>query len=272
MRKAKRQDDPVSADGWITRGEDHEHRLTLSLHSKLTSMTLCLCLGLAVAGCGPRLATKADPVAQMSNPLLNQNHSQDADVPFVTQPRTASASGSGQANLGSESASRRTREMADWAVNSRDNLDLPFAVVDKVNAKVYIFGVDGQLRGAAPVLLGLAQGDVAAPGVGDMRMSHISPAQRTTPAGRFVVTMGRNSHGKDILWVDYKNAISMHPVVKGSPKERRAQRLDSPSPLDNRISYGCINVPPQFFKSMIHALFSGAGGIVYVLPETKRSK
>ena len=131
--------------------------------------------------------------------------------------------------------------MADWIVGSRDNLNMPFAIVDKANAKVYVFGVDRQLRGAAPVLLGLAQGDYVAPGVGNMRMSRISPRERTTPAGRFVAKMGRNAHGKEVLWVDYKNAISMHPVITSRPEERRAQRLDTPSPLDNRISYGCIN-------------------------------
>jgi hypothetical protein len=45
--------------------------------------------------------------------------------------------------------------------------------------------------------------------------------------------------------------------------------LDSPSPLDNRISYGCINVPVTFFANVIQSLFSGTGGVVYVLPEDK---
>ena len=254
-----------------TQGMDH--RLADSIRarrrrsSRMTGMALCLCLGLLSAGCGPRLATKADTVTRMSNPMLRANYAADAEVPFVTAPRTATADGSRQANFGSESASRRTREMADWVVASRDNLNMPFSIVDKVNAKVYVFGVDGELHGAAPALLGMAQGDYVAPGVGNMRMSHISPAGRTTPAGRFVATMGRNSHGKEILWVNYENAISMHPVVKGRPEERRAQRLGTPSPLDNRISYGCINVPGIFFKNLIHKNFVGKAGIVYVLPE-----
>lgn len=75
------------------------------------------------------------------------------------------------------------------------------------------------------------------------------------------------SHGKEVLWVDYENAISMHPVITSRPKERRQQRLDTPSPLDNRISYGCINVPVQFFQNVIQRMFSGTDGIVYVLPE-----
>lgn len=61
----------------------------------------------------------------------------------------------------------------------------------------------------------------------------------------------------------------MHPVVTSIPEQRRPQRLASPSPLDNRISYGCINVPPEFFADVIHRLFAGTVGIVYVMPETK---
>jgi hypothetical protein len=64
----------------------------------------------------------------------------------------------------------------------------------------------------------------------------------------------------------------LHPVVAGSPKERRAQRLASPSPLDNRISYGCINVPVAFYKTVVSPAFKGTEGIVYVLPETRSAR
>ena len=131
----------------------YEQKMTkaeLQDNPNIASMALCLCLGLLSAGCGPLLATRADDVAHMPNPMLNANYSEDAEVPFVMEPRTAVADGSRQADFASESASRRTREMADWVVSSRDNLNMPFAIVDKVNAKVYVFEVDGKLtrRGA----------------------------------------------------------------------------------------------------------------------------
>lgn len=203
--------------------------------------------------------------------MLDASYAQEAEVPFVTDAKTAMPSRAGQADFGSESASRRTRETADWVVASSDHRNRPFAIVDKVNAKVYVFSVDGQLAGAAPVLLGMGKGDDVAPGISDMPMSRIPPADRTTPAGRFLTAMGRNSYGKEILWLDYKNAISMHPVITSLPKQRRPQRLASPTPLDNRISYGCINVPPEFFTDVIHRLFSGTAGVVYVMPETRRA-
>ncbi|MCK9382486.1 MAG: hypothetical protein M0P95_15660 [Sulfuritalea sp.] len=168
-----------------------------------------------------------------------------------------------------ERASRDARAMADWVVDSGDSRGMPFAIVDKKDAKVFVFDADGRLRGAAPALLGLAVGDDAVPGIGDRPLSSIRPQERTTPAGRFVATLDRNLHGKQILWVDYGGAISMHPVINTKPAEHRPQRLASPTPLDNRISYGCINVPANFFATVVRPAFTGTSGIVYVLPEIK---
>ena len=46
----------------------------------------------------------------------------------------------------------------------------------------------------------------------------------------------------------------------------------SPTPLDNRISFGCINVPAAFFDRVIRPAFKGTNGIVYVLPETRAAR
>ncbi len=42
-----------------------------------------------------------------------------------------------------------------------------------------------------------------------------------------------------------------------------------PSPLDNRISYGCINLPKAFYERTVRSIFLAGSAIVYVLPETK---
>lgn len=171
-----------------------------------------------------------------------------------------------------EVASQDARQVADWVVDSGDNQGMPFVIVDKKEAKVFVFHADGLLRGAAPALLGLALGDDSVPGIGERKLSTIRPDERTTPAGRFVAALDRNLHGGEILWVDYDAAISMHPVITSNPKEQRAQRLASPSVLDNRISYGCINVPAEFFKNVVSAALKGTNGIVYILPETRPSQ
>jgi hypothetical protein len=172
-------------------------------------------------------------------------------------------------NFEQESASLDARHVADWIVHARDNRQLPFVIVDKADGKVFVFYPDGRLRGAAPALLGLAVGDDAVPGIGDRKLSSIRPEERTTPAGRFEASLDRNLRGGQILWVDYETAISLHPVATGNPRERRAERLATPSPSDNRISFGCINVPVAFFRNVVSAAFQGTKGIVYVLPETR---
>lgn len=174
-----------------------------------------------------------------------------------------------RANFEGERKSRNARQVGDWVVDSGDNRGRPFAIVDKVDAKVFIFDGHGRLCGAAPALLGLARGDGAVRGIGDRELSNIRPEERTTPAGRFVSSMGMNSKRKDVLWVDYKNAVSLHRVITTNPGERRLERLATPTPLDNRISYGCINVPAKFFDEVVKPTFTGTSCIVYVLPEIR---
>jgi len=59
--------------------------------------------------------------------------------------------------------------MADWVVDSGDSGSLPFVILDKPDAKVFVFDQNGQLLGAAWVLVGLAQGDDSVPESGPCR-------------------------------------------------------------------------------------------------------
>ena len=172
------------------------------------------------------------------------------------------------ADFAGEVASRDAREVADWVVASRDNHALPFIIIDKVAAKVFVFDAKGEIRGASPALLGAGRGDESVPGIGQRKLATIRPAERTTTAGRFEAALG-NDFDQDILWVDYDTSLSLHRVIVGNPKDRRHARLASPTPLDNRISYGCINVPARFYDSIVVPAFKGTVGIVYILPETK---
>ncbi len=161
------------------------------------------------------------------------------------------------------------RRLADWVVDARDNQGLAFVILDKPRARVYAFDPQGRLRGNAPALLGLARGDDSVPGIGERKIADIRPEERTTPAGRFVAEPGRNANGEDIIWVDYDAAVSMHRVRTTNPAEHRLQRLATPSIADNRISYGCINLPVAFYEKVVSPAFKGGRGIVYVMPDVK---
>lgn len=153
-------------------------------------------------------------------------------------------------------------------VRSGDAAGMAFAVLDKPSATVTIFDAKGQLVARSPVLLGQAVGDVAPPDIGTRPLSKVKPNEKVTSAGRFVTEAGRNHTGEDIVWLDYQQALSMHRVrnVRG---ENRPQRLASPTVADNRISYGCVNMPTSFYDRYIDPLFGKQKGVVYVLPETQ---
>jgi hypothetical protein len=157
-------------------------------------------------------------------------------------------------------------ELAGWVVATRDSEGYPFAVMDKVAAQVLVFGGDGKLRGAAPALFGSAIGDHTAPGVAGLALREIPGRDRTTPAGRFVGGFGPSIDAGRVLWVDYDSSVSMHPTATGVKAEKRPQRLASPTPDDNRITHGCINVSPEFYEQVVAPTFEH-GGVFYVLPE-----
>lgn len=161
-------------------------------------------------------------------------------------------------------------QLARWVRATSDNQRLPFVIVDKKQARVAVFGPDGKLRGITPALMGAARGDHSVPGIGERPMAAIRPEERTTPAGRFMAELGHNIKGEDIVWVDYDAAVSLHRVRATNPAERRLQRLASPTPQDNRISYGCINVPLSFYERIVlPAIKQPQRAVVYVLPETR---
>lgn len=157
-------------------------------------------------------------------------------------------------------------QLAGWVVATGDSEGYPFAIMDKAAAQILVFGGDGRLRGAAPGLFGSAIGDHSAPGIAGLALREIPGRDRTTPAGRFVGGFGPSTDAGRVLWVDYDSAVSMHPTATGVPAERRAERLASPSPDDNRVTHGCINVAPEFYEGIIRPMFD-RGGVFYILPD-----
>jgi hypothetical protein len=160
--------------------------------------------------------------------------------------------------------------VAAWVAASNDNRALPYAIIDKVNAALFLFDASGEQLDAVPVLIGIASGDEATPGVGSKKLSDLGPAEKTTPAGRYLAKFGLPVAGERVLWVDYATSVALHPIPgDASAKERRRERMLSPTPTDNRITFGCINVPRAFYSAKLRPGFRRKGGYVYILPDTK---
>jgi hypothetical protein len=169
-------------------------------------------------------------------------------------------------DFGSERASLDARYAASWVVSGADNRKQPFAVVDKRDARIYVFDTAGRLLGASPVLLGLTPGDFSS-GTGRAPAS-LGAGERTTPAGRFESRPGRNDKGEDIVWIDYAASLAIHRLRPAPVQERRPARLASATPEDNRISAGCIVVPVAFYDAVVAPTLGAGRAVVYVMPES----
>lgn len=221
-------------------------------NSRYARVRLCLTLVLVLA-CHTAAASQ-------SNTAISNRASPPGEASIVATPQYA-------AGIRLNQPSPQVAEVARWVAKTHDNGVMPYVIIDKINAEVFVFGIDGHLQATAPALLGLARGDRSVEGVGDRKLPAIQPLERITPAGRFLASLGMDARGEELLWIDYKDAIALHAVVKGTPQEHRAERLASATPADNRISYGCVNVPPAFYHTYISTAFRRTNALVYILPE-----
>jgi hypothetical protein len=181
---------------------------------------------------------------------------------------TPPSSTDNRAGLQGERLSADVHHIADWAVHSGDNKGMPFIIVDKVHARAAAFDRTGKLLRSTPILIGMGVGDAFEPGVLQMDMHDTMPSQRITPAGRYVAEEDLNLAGERVLWVDYDAGIAIHKLPAKKTQQRRHERMRSSNPADHRITYGCINVPAEFYDQVVRRNFRAKGGIVYVLPDS----
>jgi hypothetical protein len=238
--------------------------LRLALASCLALLAACAAPTGAPPAAAPPASAEAPPPGALTPTAL------DLQAPAAAARPAPVAGAHGaphHAVIGKEHPSADARRVADWVVDSRDNGSAPFAVIDKHLARLWVFDASGHLKGAAPVLLGAQRGDDTVPGIGEKAIKDVLPSERTTPAGRFVAEHGTNMRHEHVIWVDYDDAVSMHPVLTTNPKEHRLQRMASRNPADHRISYGCINVPKAFFHKVVLNTLSAPHPVIYILPE-----
>lgn len=224
----------------------------------------------------PQAPAAQGPAAQppAAQPPVAQAPTAPLDGAPAATPPAAELPGSAnpplrRADFSGEEPSPDAQHVADWVVFTRDNGRHAFVLIDKKDARAYVFSPQGKLKESAPVLLGSARGDDSYPGIGDKPLSAIQPHEKTTPAGRFVAEPGLNASHEDIVWVDYNAAVSMHRIRPTNPRERRLERMASLTVDDNRISFGCINMPVAFYEGVLSPSVKASGAIVYVLPETR---
>jgi hypothetical protein len=175
-------------------------------------------------------------------------------------------------DFGNARVSDDARYAADQVVDAADNQGFPFAIVDKRDARLYVFDAAGRLVGASAALLGSTAGDRSVSDAALRQPGMIAADERTTPAGRFRSRPGRNDKGEAIVWFDYDASLAIHRLRPAPAHERRPARLASPSADDNRISLGCVVVPVDFYESIVRGVLGQGEGVVYILPETRPAR
>lgn len=191
-----------------------------------------------------------------------------SSAPLLAQAQPPAKAGVGPLTYAKIRGSVEAQQLLDWVLRNNDHAGRPFAVVDKRHARLFVFDARGALAGESPALLGSAPGDHSEPGVNERTQTNtLRPEDRTTPAGRFESSPGQNHTGEPVVWVDYGTAFAIHRVRPGRAQQARELRLDTPSPDDNRVSYGCVVVPVPFYERVVQPLLGTSRGVVYVLPE-----
>lgn len=159
-------------------------------------------------------------------------------------------------------ARKRLEEMVEWPE--------PYILIDKPNATGYVIGADHRIQATFPVLLGRERGDQ--PNTVNVKIdSPVSPGA-TTPAGMFRLSRAKltekdfEEYNDNIFRLDGPGAggNSIHETWRGELTSRE-QALATPTPEDNRVSWGCVNISKAVFETHVKQLPSGT--VVWITPE-----
>ena len=141
----------------------------------------------------------------------------------------------------------------------------PTITVDKKAGTISVYYPDTDKTITEPALIGKVKSDTLNMATYD----NLVKSDYVTPAGTFeIVKMFSWRLNEPMLtFIRGKEAVSaIHPLWMGNPDQKRVQRLQSPTPEDNRITGGCINVDSKFFYSVLDKL-PDHGVELKILPE-----
>jgi hypothetical protein len=160
------------------------HKALRNLISIAVIMTKGICIGLLAVSCASHQIAGVDDAVQGGIPYRPLSLHESVADRLLTETQSAGTPQRKRANFEWELKSPNAQRVANWVVDVGDNRGMPFVIIDKTDAKVFVFDADGRIRGAAPALLGLARGDGSSSGIGDRKLSDISPDERTISTER----------------------------------------------------------------------------------------
>lgn len=140
----------------------------------------------------------------------------------------------------------------------------PTITADKVKGTITVYWPDTNKSITQPALFGRVKSN-------ELHMDNYDNPRvfdNITPAGSFPITkmISWRLNEPMLVFIQGRSSVAaIHPLWMGNPDQKRIQRLKSPTPTDNRITGGCINVDATFFYTVLNHLPDGT--ILTILPE-----
>src|SRR5258706_3909636 len=158
------------------------------------------------------------------------------------------------------------RLVADWILRNDKQMGRPFIIADKANGLLFAFRENGEVIGRARALYGAVRTDEMTQEQADKTWEAMVAADMITPAGIFPALGYQSpSYGAAIRFAEYANS---NLLIHRAPAEWRRKNLQAPKADRNRVTYGCINVLPEFLDNVLLPVFNGES-TVFILPETQ---
>jgi hypothetical protein len=153
-----------------------------------------------------------------------------------------------------------------------------YQFLDKENAVVYIFDKNNNLIAKVPAGFGKEEGDEPNTSI------NYNEGKTTTPSGVYLISKAVHPKDKEeygelqfslfgISILGDKVSLGEHQTYSGHGQfKTRTEKLNSPSPDDNKFSDGCINISPENFAKKITPNFSGDNMELFFVLQDKKSK
>jgi len=193
-----------------------------------------------------------------------------AAPPAVGNGQATSSTVAARPELSSVTLSAQQRQVSQIADR---NGDRDFLMIDKYLGTIILFQ-NGKPVFSASALSGESTADRLPPDAYSRKYSRMDAlAYRVTPAGRFMATRyidenyGPSFKFNEIRGPDW--VLSLHQVYLGAPSERRAYRLQSSDPGDNKVTPGAINVSLETIQFLMENLPKEGPTAVYILPHDR---
>ncbi|MDB5812545.1 MAG: hypothetical protein JWN94_4667 [Betaproteobacteria bacterium] len=164
---------------------------------------------------------------------------------------------------------RDVKLVADWVTRNDKHDGRPFIIADKAHGLIFAFRETGELIAKGRALYGAMRTDEMTQEQADKTWEQLVAADKITPAGIFPA-LGYQSpaYGASIRFAELANS---NLLIHRAPAEWRRKNLQSAQAERMRVTYGCINVLPEFLDNVLMPIFNGESTVV-ILPETQSAR